>query len=103
LGNFASFPSEIYRTGGNNIQRAVLESKDPVRAIIGKTRLTGAAMTYIAVPYAAYETVRGMYGISRKVAGAIREFVPGWSADNTILPIYENGKYKYIDFSHSFL
>ena len=102
LGNFASFPSEIYRTGGNNIQRAVLESKDPVRAIIGKTRLTGAAMTYIAVPYAAYETVRGMYGISRKVAGAIREFVPGWSADNTILPIYENGKYKYIDFSHSF-
>ena len=102
LGNFASFPSEIYRTGGNNIQRAILESKDPVRAIIGKTRLTGAAMTYVAVPYAAYETARGMYGISRKVAGAIREFVPGWSADNTLLPIYEDGKYKYIDFSHSF-
>jgi hypothetical protein len=102
LGNFASFPSEIYRTGGNNIQRAVLESKDPVRAIIGKTRLTGAAMTYVAVPYAAYETARAMYGISRKVAGAIREFVPGWSGDNTLLPIYEDGKYKYIDFSHSF-
>ena len=102
LGNFASFPSEIYRTGTNNIVRGIKESKDPVREVIGKTRLTGAAMTYTAVPYAAYETVRGLYGISRDVAGAIREFVPDWSADNTLLPIYENGEYKYIDFSHSF-
>ena len=102
LGNFASFPSEIYRTGTNNLVRGIKESKDPVRSVIGNTRLTGAAMTYVAVPYAAYETVRGMYGISREVARAIREFVPGWSADNTLLPIYENGDYKYIDFSHSF-
>ena len=102
LGNFASFPSEIYRTGTNNIARGIKESKDPVRAVIGKTRLTGAAMTYTAVPYAAYESIRGLYGISRDVAGAIREFVPNWSADNTLLPIYENGEYKYIDFSHSF-
>ena len=28
--------------------------------------------------------------------------LPTWSEDNTILPIYENGKYKYIDFSHGF-
>jgi hypothetical protein len=102
LGNFASFPSEIYRTGGNNIKRGIYESNDPVRAVIGKTRLTGAAMTYAAVPVAAYETVRGLYGITREVASAIREFVPGWSKENTLLPIYEDGEYKYIDFSNSF-
>ena len=28
--------------------------------------------------------------------------LPTWSEDSTILPIYENGKYKYIDFSHGF-
>jgi hypothetical protein len=28
--------------------------------------------------------------------------LPTWSEDNTILPVYENGKYKYIDFSHGF-
>ena len=28
--------------------------------------------------------------------------LPTWSEDNTILPVYENGKYKYYDFSHGF-
>lgn len=32
----------------------------------------------------------------------MREVLPTWSEDNTILPVYENGKYKYIDFSHGF-
>jgi hypothetical protein len=32
----------------------------------------------------------------------MREILPSWSEDNTILPIYEDGKYKYIDFSHGF-
>ena len=50
----------------------------------------------------AYEAIRGLYGISREAAEAVREFVPGWSSDNTLLPIIEDGKYKYIDFSHGF-
>ena len=28
--------------------------------------------------------------------------LPEWSKDSTILPIYEDGKYKYVDFSHGF-
>ena len=28
--------------------------------------------------------------------------LPTWSEDNTILPVYEDGKYKYYDFSHGF-
>jgi len=102
LGNFASFPSEIYRTGTNNFTRGIREAKDPILAPIGKARLTGQALTYATAPIVAYEGFRALYGISREVAEAIREFVPDWSRDNTLLPVYENGKYKYIDFSHGF-
>jgi hypothetical protein len=102
LGNFASFPSEIYRTGTNNLVRGIKESKDPILAPIGKARLTGQALTYIAAPIVAVEGFRALYGITRDQLTAIREFVPEWSKDNTILPVYENGKYKYIDFSHGF-
>ena len=30
----------------------------------------------------------------------MREILPVWSEDNTIIGVYEDGKYKYIDFSH---
>jgi len=102
LGNFASFPSEIYRTGTNNLTRGIKEAKDPILAPIGKGRLTGQALTYITAPIVAVEGFRALYGITRDQLAAIREFVPDWSKDNTILPVYENGKYKYIDFSHGF-
>ena len=102
LGNFASFPAEIFRTSGNTTQRGIREIKDPVRESIGYRSLIGQGITYAAVPAVAYEAIRGLYGISREVAKAIREFVPGWSDDNTLLPIVEDGKYKYIDFSHGF-
>ena len=32
----------------------------------------------------------------------MREILPVWSEDNTIIGVYEDGKYKYIDFSHGF-
>ncbi len=102
LGNFASFPSEIYRTGTNNLVKGIKEAKDPIRAPIGKARLVGQALTYVTAPIVAVEGFRALYGITRDQLAAIREFVPNWSKDNTILPIYENGKYKYIDFSHGF-
>ena len=102
LGNFASFPSEIYRTGTNNLVRGIKEAKDPILAPIGKARLAGQAMTYITAPIVAVEGFRALYNISRDQLDAIREFVPEWSKRNTLLPIYENGKYKYIDFSHGF-
>ena len=102
LGNFASFPSEIYRTGTNNLVRGIREAKDPILAPIGKARLTGQALTYITAPIVAVEGFRALYGITRDQLDAIREFVPNWSKDNLILPVYENGKYKYIDFSHGF-
>jgi hypothetical protein len=82
--------------------RGLKESKDPIRKQIGFNSLVGQGFTYTFLPIAAVELFRGMYGITREQLSAIREVLPTWSEDNTILPIYEDGKYKYIDFSHGF-
>jgi hypothetical protein len=102
LGNFAAFPAEIYRTGTNTLMRGLKEYKDPVRKQIGFNSLVGQGFTYTVLPPAVVEAFRGLYGITREQLSAIREMLPTWSEDSTILPIYENGKYKYIDFSHGF-
>ena len=102
LGSFAAFPAEIYRTGVNTTVRALKEIKDPVRKQIGYNSLVGQASTYVAIPVIATEAFRTLYGITREQVSALREVLPTWSEDNTILPIYEDGKYKYIDFSHGF-
>jgi hypothetical protein len=102
LGSFAAFPAEIYRTGANTLTRGLKEVKDPIRKQIGLNSLVGQAFTYAVLPPAAVEIFRGLYGVTREQLNAIREVLPTWSEDNTILPIYEDGKYKYIDFSHGF-
>ncbi len=102
LGSFAAFPAEIYRTGVNTTVRALKEIKDPVRKQIGYNSLVGQASTYAAIPVIATEAFRFLYGITRDQVNALREVLPTWSEDNTILPVYEDGKYKYIDFSHGF-
>ena len=102
LGSFAAFPAEIYRTGANTLTRGLKEARDPIRKQIGLNSLAGQAFTYAVLPPAAVEIFRGLYGVTRDQLNAIREVLPTWSEDNTILPIYEDGKYKYIDFSHGF-
>ena len=102
LGSFAAFPAEIYRTGVNTTVRALKEIKDPVRQQIGYNSLVGQGATYAAIPVIATEAFRFLYGITRDQINALREVLPTWSEDNTILGVYEDGKYKYIDFSHGF-
>ena len=102
LGSFASFPSEIFRTGGNTTMRALYETKDPVRQTIGMKRLVGQGLTYGFFPIAAMKAGSALYGITREKITAMREILPTWSEDNTIIGVYEDGKYKYIDFSHGF-
>ena len=102
LGSFAAFPSEIFRTGGNTTMRALFEYNDPVRQTIGMKRLVGQGLTYAFFPIAAMKAGSALYGITRDKIIAMREVLPTWSEDNTIIGVYENGKYKYIDFSHGF-
>jgi len=76
--------------------------KDPVLQSIGMKRLTGQALTYGFFPLAAMTAGSALYGLGRDKITAMREILPIWSEDNTIIGIYEDGKYKYIDFSHGF-
>ena len=42
------------------------------------------------------------YGFTKEKLMALREFVPYFSENSTLLPVYEDGRYKYIDFSRAF-
>ena len=46
---------------------------------------------------------RGMYGITRDQVAAIRNFLPEWSRESTIIPNKDKeGNLYYTDFSHGF-
>ena len=111
VGNFVSFPAEIMRTGTNIVQRGLdeifykvtLPNGDVVRPLqtIGLTRLLGMGVTTSVVPYAAVSAGQALYDVSRDELEAIRRYVPKWSKNSTLIPLKgEDGKFKYVDFSH---
>jgi len=111
LGNFVSFPAEIMRTGTNIVKRGLDEMfytvtlpngnvVNPLRSI-GLQRLTGMAITTAAVPYAAVAAGQALYDVSQEEIEALRRYVAKWSKNSTLIPLRgEDGKLKYIDFSH---
>jgi len=112
IGNFVSFPAEILRTGTNIVRRGLKEINETVvRAdgttakpfeAIGYTRLFGMGATTVAVPYALTEAFKALYDVTSDELEALRRYVPDWSKNSTLIPIKgEDGKFKYIDFSHT--
>ena len=102
LGNFVAFPAEIMRTVANTTKQALDDIANPVHATMGYRTLIGQGITYTALPIATYEAARSLYGVLRPEVTAMREMLPDWSADSTIIPIKRDGKYYYVDFSHGF-
>ena len=102
LGNFVGWPSEIIRTSYNIADISTKEMANPVLKRIGVERMTGFALTIGAIPPTAVWGFQKAYGFTAEKLNALREFVPWFSADSTILPVYVDGKYKYIDFSRGF-
>ena len=103
IGNFVSFPAEILRTGTGIVQQAIKEINDPVLRAIGMKRLAGFAATMAVVPPAMVEMFKTIYDVTEDELAAIKRFLPSWSKNSTILPMKtEDGKLKYIDFSHGF-
>jgi hypothetical protein len=102
LGNFVAFPAEIMRTVANTTKQALDDIANPVHATMGYRTLIGQGLTYTTIPIATYEAARALYGVLRPEVTAMREMLPEWSADSTIIPIKRDGKYYYVDFSHGF-
>jgi hypothetical protein len=96
-----SFPSEILRTTTNIAQRALREIKDPALRSIGIKRLIGLGTVLTIAPNAIQSGFQGLYNVTNEELQALRQYLPEWSKNSTILPIRsKDGNLKYIDFSH---
>ena len=112
IGSFASYPSEILRTGTNIVDRAIYEITHEVKladgtivkplADIGYRRLTGMMATTLIEPAATVAAAQTIYNVSDDELDAMKRFVSKWSKNSTIIPIKdkETGELKYVDFSH---
>ena len=130
IGNFMSFPSEIIRTTTNIAEQGLKEMKHsrPTKGSnvtpyvidaetgqlikndamdrgtygTGFKRLSGMATTLTVVPAAAVEGAKWIYDVSEDEIQALRQFVPEWSKNSTLIPIRtDDDELRYIDFSHS--
>ena len=128
VGNFMSFPSEMIRTTtniggqairelkhskptiGSNISPFVIEREtgqlvknDNPLYRIGATRAAGMAFYLTAFPTMLVEGTKALYNVTEDEIKALRQFVPDWSRNSTLIPIRDEktGELKYIDFSHS--
>ena len=106
VGNFITFPYEIYRTGFNTIKQGLDEVASEIPSIrnIGKRRLLGAVSTYSMLP--ASVAAAGYYysGVSRDEMKAYqRSFAASWEKNSLLIPYGRDKKGfpKYINFSFS--
>jgi hypothetical protein len=94
IGNFMSFPSEIFRTGTGIAQQILRDLKDPITGSLNPftstnimkgqalKRLSGATLTYAVLPYGVVEGSKAIHGVSDEEAKAAADFVSPWSKDS---------------------
>ena len=102
LGNFVSWSAEIVRTTTNIAAGAKKEIANPIFRQMGWERAVGLGLTYATIGPLAVWGGQKLYGMSKDQLYAIKEFLPWFSEESTVIPVYEDGKYKYIDFSRAF-
>jgi hypothetical protein len=122
-----SFPSEMIRTTagigkqalselrhsrptrGSNIgpmvfdieANAFVKNDNPMYAT-GIKRIAGMTTALTAVPIGLTEGMKALYDVTEDEMQALRQFVPEWSKNSTLLPMRDDdGTLRYIDFSHS--
>ena len=60
------------------------------------------ATTLVVVPETVVEGAKFLYDVTEDEIQALRQFVPEWSKNSTLVPIRgEDGELRYVDFSHS--
>jgi len=94
LGNFMSFPSEIFRTGTGIVEQILKDLRDPITGSlnpitstnimkgVAMKRLIGSTVALGALPYGVVEGSKAIYGVSDEEAKAAADFVAPWSKDS---------------------
>ena len=101
IGNFVSFPLEIIRTGINTTRQGLKEFSNPLTRGIGIGRLGGVATFGLGLGKGLQEGAQLVSGVSNEQLNALREYLPEWSQDSSLIPIKQNGEIYYVDFSHT--
>ena len=103
IGNFVSFPLEIIRTGINTTRQGLREVFDPSGKLVGVGlgRLGGVTTFGIGLGKGLQEGAQLVSGVSNEQLKALREYLPEWSKDSTLIPIKQGNQLYYIDFSHT--
>ena len=97
-GNFVSFPIEVTRTAANIAELGLKEAQNPILQTVGLNRLVGFGAATATAPVVATAMVAGMYGITKEMISAAREFIPGFSETSTLfLTRNKDGSFNYID------
>jgi hypothetical protein len=113
VGNFMSFPSEIFRTGVGIAQQILKDLKDPITGSINPItstnimkgiamkRLIGSTTALGVIPYAVIDGINTINGVSDEEAKAASDFVAPWSKDSrkVFMRNPETGELYYQDYS----
>ena len=96
--NITPMVTEVLQDGTTRLVR----NNNPMYGI-GVQRALGMATTLAVVPTATVEGAKLLYDVTEDEIEALRQFVPEWSKNSTLVPVRDDntGALKYIDFSHS--
>ncbi len=105
LGNFITFPAEIYRTGINIVRQSLddMSSSIPAVRTRGRNRMIGFLGTTVAAPVGALEMGYAISGVTQEEMEAYqRSFSAPWEKGSVLIPLgKEDGKIQYMNFSTS--
>jgi len=113
FGNFMSWPSEVFRTGGGIFRQIMRDLRDPITGKInpitstnpmkseGFERLLGITAATAIVPYGLVKGAQALFGVSNEEADAGRDFVAPWSKNSQLIFTRdpETGELYYTDWS----
>ena len=106
LGNFITFPAEIYRTGFGIVKQSLDDMASDIPAVQarGRNRLVGFMGTTMVAPVAALEFGYALSGVKPEEMDAYkRSFAAPWEKGAVLIPLGkdEDGKIQYMNFSTS--
>ena len=113
VGNFMSFPSEVFRTSGGIVEQILKDLKDPITGSINPItstnimkgiamkRLIGSTTALGTLPYGLVEGAQAIFGVSDEEAKAASDFVAPWAKDSMkiFMRNSETEELYFVDYS----